>query len=169
MIEQTTQILNKKHLLIIGKTATARKLFINDLLLNTNFEVFRFPSKMKLFDEYIDYVKMKKLYEPWYKAKSYSTDQIFDFHFDWISESSSLVIIEEIQYLEETWQIELLRIYLNVIENRKKGEEKIHLIISQESENNLISKLSKVIDIRDNERRTSRQIVEQNLKVIDLN
>ena len=76
--------------------------------------------------------------------------------------------MEEFGKMEERWQIELLRIYLNEIENRKKEEKKIHLIISQESEDGLIEKISKVIQSRINERRTKKQIVEQNLEIIDI-
>ncbi len=168
MIEKTKDILNKKHLLIIGKSEIERRNFINDLIIGLNFEVFRFPSNMKLFEEYYDYIKKEKLYEPWYNAKSYNGNQILDFHWDWISENNALIVMEEFEQMEEIWRIELLRIYLNEIENRKKGEKKIHLIISQESENGLIEKLAKVIDIRENERRTEKQVVQQNLEIINI-
>jgi hypothetical protein len=168
MIEKAKNILNKKHLLITGKSETERRKFINDLIVEVNFEVFRFPSNMKLFDEYYDFIKKEKLYKPWYDAKSYNGNQILDFHWDWISENNSVIIMEEFEQMEERWRIELLRIYLNEIENRKKGEKKIHLIISQESENGLTEELAKVIDIRENERRTEKQVIQQNLEIIDI-
>ena len=168
MIEKTKNILNKKHLLIIGKSEIERRNFVNNIIQSVNLETFRFPPKMRLFDEYLDFIKKEKLYTPFYKAKSYSGDQIFDFHFDWISENNSLVVMEEFDFMEERWRIELLRIYLNVIENRKKGEKKIRLVISQETEKGLVEQLSKVIDIRENERRTEKQIVEQNMEIIDI-
>ncbi|WP_027421084.1 hypothetical protein [Crocinitomix catalasitica] len=168
MIEKAKNILNKKHLLIIGKSEVERRKFINDLIVSVNFEVFRFPSNMKLFDEYYDFIKKKKLYQPWYDAKSYNGNQILDFHWDWISENNSLIIMEEFGQMEERWRIELLRIYLNEIENRKKGEKKIHLIISQENEDGLTEKLAKVINVRENEKRTEKQIVEQNMRIIDV-
>lgn len=168
MVEKARNLLNKKHLLIIGKTEVERRKFVNDLIQGVNFELFRFPSKMKLFGEYCDFIKKEKLYEPWYEAKRYNINQILDFHWDWISEHNSLIIMEEFAEMEERWRIELLRIYLNEIENRKKGEKKIHLIISQESENGLTEKLSAVIDISENERRTEKQIVEQNMGTINI-
>ncbi|MEM6297538.1 MAG: hypothetical protein AAF740_02510 [Bacteroidota bacterium] len=154
--------------MIIGKTEIERREFINALIRDINFECFRFPPNMKSFNEYCDFIKQKKLYKPWYKAKSYNINQVLDFHWDWISENNPLIIMEEFGQMEERWQIELLRIYLNKVENRKKGEKKVHLIISQESENGLIEKLAKVISKRENERRTEKQIVEQNLEVIDI-
>ena len=169
MIEQAKNILNKKHLLIIGKSETERQKFINSLITEVNFEMFRAPSKMKTFEDYCDFVKMKKLYKPWYEAKTYNLNQIFDFHEDWISENNSLIIMEEFDYMEEGWQIGLLRIYLSKLEKRKKGEKKIRLIISQESENGLIEKLAEdLFYIRENERRTKLQIIEQNLGVVDI-
>ncbi|MFY7669526.1 hypothetical protein ACOSP6_00425 [Tenacibaculum sp. MEBiC06402] len=168
MIEKVKNILNKKHLLIIGKSEKDRHKFINNLITDVNFETFRFPSKMKSFDDYFDFIKKEKLYKPWYKAKSYNINQILDFHWDWISENNSLIIMEEFEQMEERWRIELMRIYINEIENRKKGEKKIHLIISQENENRLIEKVSKVIPTRTNERRTNYQIVQQNLETINI-
>ncbi|WP_348712087.1 hypothetical protein [Tenacibaculum sp. 190524A05c] len=123
---------------------------------------------MKSFDEYFDFIKKEKLYKPWYKAKSYNVNQILDFHWDWVSENKSLIVMEEFEQMEERWRIELMKIYINEIENRKKGEKKIHLIISQENENRLIEKISKVIPTRINERRTKYQIVQQNLETINI-
>jgi len=168
MIENAKSLLDKKHLLIIGKSEIERRKFITDLITSVNLEVFRFPSSMKLFNEYCDFIKKEKLYKPSYHAKTYNGNQILDFHWDWISENNSLIIIEEFDKMEESWCIELLRIYLNEIENRKKGEKKIHLIISQRDENGLTEKLSKVIYLRETERRTKKQIIEQNLKIIDI-
>jgi len=168
MFEKIKNILNKKHLLIIGKSQLERQNFISGIIRNVNFETFRFPPNMRLFDQYYDFVKKEKLYKPWYNAKTYNGNQILDFHWDWISENNSLIIMEEFELMEENWKIELLRIYLNEIENQKKSEKKIHLIISQENENGLTEKLSKVIDFRENERRTKKQIVEQNLEIISI-
>ena len=116
MIEKTKNILNKKHLLIIGKSEIERRNFVSDIIQSANLATFRFPAKMRLFDEYLDFIKKEKLYTPFYEARAYSGDQIFDFHFDWISENNSLVVMEEFDLMEERWRIELLRIYLNVIE-----------------------------------------------------
>jgi len=49
-----------------------------------------------------------------------------------------------------------------------KGESKIKAILSQESENELIEKLSNVINMKEGERRTRRQIIEQNLELINI-
>lgn len=57
MIEKARNILKKKHLLIIGESEVERKKFISDLITVVNFEVFRFPSKMKLFNEYYNFIK----------------------------------------------------------------------------------------------------------------
>lgn len=170
MIERVGKILNKKHLLILGKSESERKIFIDKIVETTNFTVFRFPKGIKSIYDYLDFIKKEKLYKAWYQTKgSFTTNQILDFHWDWITENdNSLIIMEEYDSMEETWKIELLRIYLNEIENRKKGEKKIHLILSQENENGLIEKLAKVIDRKDNERRTEVQIVAQNLERINI-
>ena len=72
--------------------------------------------------------------------------------------------------MEERWKHEIIRLCLDKTENRKKGKETIHLIISQESEDNLIEKMleNELLFIRENEKRTRIQIIEQNLKIIDI-
>jgi len=79
-----------------------------------------------------------------------------------------LVILEEFQDMEESWKLDLLGSYIFEIENRKKGVKVVHLIVSQESENDLIDKLSDEVSVRENERRTKRQIVEGSFEVVEL-
>jgi hypothetical protein len=62
--------------------------------------------------------------------------------------------------------MELIRIFLNEINNRKKGEDKIKVTLSQDSENGLIENLSNLINLKNNEKRSKRQIIEQNLELI---
>lgn len=91
-MENIKEILKKKHLLIIGKTEIERKNFVTKLIQLSNYETYRFPSKMKLFDDYFDSMKKMKLFKPWYESKSYNGNAIWDFHRDWISESNSLLV-----------------------------------------------------------------------------
>jgi len=169
MIETLKLILKKKHLLIIGKFETERSRLISELILQTNFETFRFPKGMNSIDEYITFVRKKKLFTPWYSKKGkFGSNQILDFHRDWISENNSLVVFEEFQDMEERWKLDLLDSYLSEVENRKKGQKIIHLIISQEKEDGLIDKLSKSARLLENERRTKRQIIEGSLEIIEL-
>ncbi len=123
---------------------------------------------MRLFEEYYDFVLKKHLYKHWYESNSYNGNQILDFHLDWIAENNSILVLEEFDFMEERWKMESIWIFLKEIENRKKGENKIKVIISQESENKLIDKLSNVINIKEGERRTRRQIIEQNLELINI-
>jgi hypothetical protein len=105
MNKEIINILNTKHLLIVGKSEIERKVFISEIIKNANFETFRFPSKMKSFDEYHNFIKTHRLYSPWYEAKSYNENQILDFHWDWISQNNSLIIMEEIDLMENIWKI----------------------------------------------------------------
>ena len=168
MTDSIRNLLYRKHILIVGKSQVERRRVINQVIVNIDFPVVRFPAGMKSLYDYVDFVKEAKLFAPWYKAKKYNTNQIMDFHSDWISDSNSLVIMEEVDEWEETWKVEYLRIYIDEIENRKKGEKKIHLLVSQNEENGLIDQLAQKMYVRDNERRTRRQIVEQNLSVITI-
>jgi hypothetical protein len=168
MKDKIISILRKKHLLIVGKSEIERRNFVTSIIENANFETFRFPSKMKIFDEYYDFIKKEQLYKPWYEAKSYNGNQILDFHRDWIDENNSLLVLEELDFMVESVKIELLKSFLNPTENRKKGEDKIKVILSQSSENGLIDNLSNVINMKEDEKRTRRQIVEQNILLINL-
>lgn len=168
MKHEILKILDKKHLLVVGKSETERQNFVSYIIENTNYETFRFPTGMKLFHEYLDFVKKEQLYQPWYEAKKYSGNQILDFHRDWISENNSLLVLEEFDYMEEAWKMELFRLFIHETENRRKGEDKIKVIFSQNSENGLIDKLSHIITLKESEKRTKRQIIEQNLELINI-
>jgi len=108
----------------------------------------------------------KKLYKPSYQAKSYNANQILDFHWDWIAENNSHVVIEEFDFIEEKWKMELIRVFFNEISNRKKGEDKIKIILSKDSANGLIENLSNLI-FKD-KKRSKSQIIEQNLKLVNI-
>jgi len=161
--------IRKKHLFIVGGTANERKEYIRDIIENSNYETFRFPSGMKTLYDYLDVVRKKILYTPWYEKKGkHGTNQVLEFHRDWLRDNKSLVVLEEIQDFEEDWKVELIRYYLDAVAKRKKGDTNIHLIISQEEEGDLMEKLSHKIFVEENYNRTKMQIVEGNLKVIDI-
>jgi len=138
MIDKAVKALTKKHLLIYGQSETDRTEFINQILEKVHYSVLHFPKGMKSLFDYLDFVGAKKLYEPWYTKKGkFGPNQILDFHRDWISDSSHLVIMEEYHKMEDDWHINLVSLYLDEIAYRKKGQNVVHLIISQESENGL--------------------------------
>ncbi len=169
MNNKLENIITKKHLLIVGGTEMERRKMISKLIEKTNFETFRFPRGMKSFEEYIDFVRKEKLYTPWYETKGkHGINQVYDFHFDWIHDNHCLVVIEDIHMMEEPWNLNIISLYINEVENHKKGEKFIHLVISQDEEYDLIEKLSEEIYLSENENRTKRQIVEGSLKVIEL-
>jgi hypothetical protein len=170
MIDKVIKKLNKKHLLIIGGNKIKRQQLIDTIINRANLEFFRLPKGMISIDEYIDAVRKEELYQPWYTKKGkFGCNQILDFHRDWISENNSLVTLEEFQKMEQRWKMEIIRTYLEEIQNRKKGKKTIRLIISQENENGLIDKLAEEIHIKDNERRTKKQIIEGSLEIIEIN
>jgi len=124
---------------------------------------------MKTIDEYIEFVRTKKLYEPWYNKKGkFGSNQILDFHRDWISDNHSLIIMEEFENMEERWKIDLLKSYIDEIATRKKNQRVIHLIISQENNNELLDKIEKEIWASENDKRIKKQIVEGSLEIIEM-
>ena len=168
MLDEAYTILKRKHLLVIGGSDKKRHYFINDLVKKVNFDTFRFPSNIKTSVEYLDFVKRKKLFKTWYESKSYNSDQIFDFHLEWLLENNIIIVIEEIDLMEKAWKALLITNFLKLIDRKKKGEERIHLIISQKNENGLIDDLISFIDIEKGEKRNKRQIIEQNLEVFSI-
>ncbi len=166
-MENLNNILKNKHILVVGKSENERTNFISELIKNLNLETFRFP-KIKSFEDYLSAIKKKKLYKPWYHSKKYNDDAIWDFHRDWISENNSLLVIEEIQHLEKDWLYEIITLCINQTDHKKKNEQAIRLIISQDTEGNLIELLENFIELRENEKRTKAQLIQQNLKIIDI-
>jgi len=151
--------IDKKHILIIGKTELERRNLINELIKNSNLETFRFPLRMKSSTEYFDFCSKYGLYQDWQDTIS---------HIGWISENESLIVLEEFQFMEEIWNIEIINCYLEASENRKKGQITAKVVISQNEENGLLKKLEEKINLRENEKRTKRQIIAQNIEIINI-
>ena len=169
IIGNITQKLYKKHLLIVGGDKTQRQKLIDEIITQANLDFFCFPIGMKTIDKYIDFVRKENMYQAWYSKKGkFGSNQILDFHRDWILENNSLVILREFQEMEQSWKMDIIGTYIEQIENKKKGEKAIKLIISQEDENNLIEDLTREIYIKDGERRTKSQIIEGNIEVIEV-
>ena len=151
--------INKKKLLVVGKSEIERKNVINKIIDNSNLDTFRFPKAMKSNIEYFDFCDKKNLYLDWKDTIS---------HIDWITENESLIILEEFQYMEKEWNVEILNCYIEASENHKRRQKTAKVIISQDTENGLFEKLENKITLRKNEKRTKRQIIEQNLEIIIL-
>lgn len=169
MIDEIVKKLNKKHLLIVGGNKEERQKIVNKIIIRANLQFFSFPKNRSSIVEYVDFVRKENLYQAWYSKKGkFGINQMLDFHWDWISENNSLVVLEEFQQMEQSWKIDLIRIYIEQLENRKKGDNLIRLIVSQENEENLIENLAAQIYVKDNERRTKRQVIEGSVEVVEL-
>ena len=164
IFEQIQQYITKqKHVLIIGKTRTERHKFLVELSSNLSYQIVWFPSSMTSFDEYLQTVKIKKLFNASFPAKGkYNFNQIYDYHRDWIENSNSIFILEEFHKMEEAWKIELLRMFIENLEKSKHGTTL--LIISQDEENGLLSKLK----VNSTDNKTSAQIINSNLKIVEI-
>ncbi len=163
------KILSKKHLFLIGGTKLERKRTVTSIIEKSEYASYRFPSGIESIDDYLAYIRKEKLFTPWYETKGkHGSNQVIDFHMDWIKENEVLVIMEEIQMMDEKWKLEIICWYIDVIENHKKGEKFSHLLITQDEENNLVKRLAEIINVKDNHNRTKIQIVKNNLKIYDL-
>jgi len=56
MKDEILSMLNKKHLLIVGKSEIERRNFVSYIIENVNYETFRFPAKMRLCNEYYEFI-----------------------------------------------------------------------------------------------------------------
>ena len=169
MIEELISMLNRKHLIILGKTEQDRAKLIDAEISRVDYESYRFPKGVKKLEDYVDFVRAKKLYNPWYTKKGrFGINQVMDFHSDWISANNSLVVLEEFQDMEEVWKLSIMRSYLDQVAFRKKNQKVIHLVITLQKENDLLSKLSEKIGVPDSDNRTTRQIVDGGFELIEL-
>lgn len=160
------EILNSnKHILIVGKSEFDRNKYLNEILLNTNLECIRFPKPLDSIYKYIETVQKKELFHPCFPSKkSYNFNQILDYHRDWIIDNRSLLVLEEIQELEERWKIELMKMFINNLEENKNSGARC--IITMENENMLFQNLlTKVAETND---KNSKQVIESNLLIVNL-
>lgn len=154
--------------MIVGKTEIERRLFVTEVIENANYETYRFPPKMRLSDEYLEFVVKNKLYVPFYKARKYNLNQIIEFHEDWLEQNNSLLVLEEIDYMEKEWKIDLLKTLISLNDSRSKNAKTIRVIFSQDDENDLVELLSDTVKLSEDENRSPRQVIEQNLQVLSI-
>lgn len=155
----------KKHILICGKSESERHQFLKKILPQSDLETIVFPKSMKRFSEYIETVQSKKLFQPYYENKEkYNANQILDFHIDWISENTCLFVLEEFQYMEDSWKSEILRLMINNPEANHQSAVKI--VITTDDSMDLINHLNHIVNKTDY--KTKEQVVNSNLQIIDL-
>ena len=119
---------------------------------------------MKSFGEYIDTIEKKKLFEPYFESNGkYNSNQILDFHIDWIAENNCLFVLEEFQNMNDNWNNEILRILINNLETNNKSATKFILTIDNETK--LINNLKEIVDVTNY--KTKDQVVESNLQIIN--
>ncbi len=180
MLEEAKKELHRnKHLLIVGKSEADRRKFINNLIVGINKEVMRTPKGMETLEDYVKFIKKTKMYTPDYKKAGYppfpALQMVYSHHAVLRSSNdTSLMIMDEldkINYQEVGYVERSIKILIKISDALKKGEKSIQLIVSQETENDLIDKLAKrdnVYGEKDKHGRTNKQIIEQNLKIIDI-
>ncbi|WP_353150531.1 hypothetical protein [Chryseobacterium sp.] len=165
MIALKKDINFQKHILISGKSESERHLFLNEMLNHSDIEAIFFPKSMKQFSEYIDTVQSKNLFQPHYVTKGkYNSNQILDFHLDWIAENNCLFVWEEFQYMKTPWKLEILRLMINNLEANHQSATKI--IITTDDSIELITDLNHIVNKTDY--KTKEQVVESNFQIIDL-
>ena len=120
---------------------------------------------MSSLSDYLNIIQTKKLFFPFYETKGkYNSNQILDFHIDWIADNNCLFVFEEFQNTEDKFKIEILRIMINNLESNKKSATK--LIISLDDESKLIHDLSEIIEETIN--KSTKQILESSIHIISL-
>jgi len=171
-----TRTIDKKHVLIVGKTSNERHKFVNELITGTNKVVYRFPTNLKTFDDYIDQARNLFPFVPstWKKQnpKKWTRNQVWDFHLDWTENTHSiLVILEEFGEMEINWRFEIIRDYLQTsYYQEEQNEDKLNfqLILTQERDDGIVENLIPIFGLIESEKRTEEQVILGKLKIIDL-
>ncbi|QHT70022.1 hypothetical protein GXP67_26940 [Rhodocytophaga rosea] len=171
-----TKNIDRKNLFVVGKSAADRQRFVDNIVATTNKVVYRFPPNIRSFDNYIEQVRRLFPFVPtnWHEQnpKKWTRNQVWDFHLDWTNNTHSiLIVIEEFGKMEENWEIEIIRDYLQ----KSYYQEQINnplvnfqLIVTQEEDEGIVEKLSAIFGLKENEKRTSNQVISGKLQVINL-
>ena len=176
MINSLIKTISKKHLLVIGKSEKERHEFVDNVVETSSKQVYRFPTNIKNYYEYIDQVRTLFPFIPinWEEQNpnKWTYNQVWDFHLDWTDNTHSiLIVIEEFGKMEEKWKVAILRDYLTTSYNQEapnKSHLNFQLIVTQQEEDNLVEKLSAVFGLNENESRTAQQVILGKLEVINL-
>jgi hypothetical protein len=168
--------IDRKHILIVGKSSNDRLKFLNELITGTNKKAYRFPPNLRTFDEYIEQVRKLFPFVPttWKEQnpKKWTRNQVWDFHLDWTENTHNiLVILEEFGEMEANWKFEIIKHYLQTSyyqEGQNDNNLNFQLIITQDKDDGLVENLIPIFGLNDNESRTEDQVILGKLKIIDL-
>lgn len=160
MVHQLAKKVKNKHLIIIGGKKVDRHNLINGVVQEANLQTFIFPKEMETIDQYLTTVRKEKMFNAWYEQKrQFGSNQLLDFHRDWLMENNSLIILEEFQHMNQSWQIDLLKTFFEAHDHRTKGSCGAHLIVTFKSENSILEELAEMIFVPSQEKRTRIQLI----------
>lgn len=155
----------QKHILIVGKTEMERRKRLAYILGNCDIECVVFPKSMRSFSDYLNVIRSEKLFSPFYESKGkYNSNQILDFHIDWIPDNNCVFVFEDFHKVEDKFSLEIMRLMINNLETNRKSAVKI--IITLEDETELINNLNGIVN--ETKYKTKTQVVESNLQIIVL-
>lgn len=169
MVEFAVKKLKRKHLLVVSGNEGKRRKFIEEVILLANLDFHCAPVGMKTIDEYVDFVRKEELFNAWYEVKGkHGSNQVLDFHRNWLLQNNSLIILPELSQFEERWKLDLLKSYITAIQDPYERNRRIHVIISQEEEDDFIQTLYNKYRVSENEKRSVEQIINGSIEVITL-
>ena len=174
--EQIMKNVYQKHLIVVGKSEVERHQFVQHLIETSSKLVYKFPPGIKSFDEYIEHVRRIFPFIPvnWdeQNPNKWTLNQVWDFHSDWTDNTHSiLMVIEEFGKMEEEWKIEILRHYLSTSyyqEEPGKSYPNFQLIVTQDEDDDIIDKIIPSFGLKEDEKRTEKQIIEGKMDLINL-
>lgn len=105
--------------------------------------------------------------------KKWTLNQVWDFHLDWTDDAKSiLIIIEEFENIEDNWKQEIIRDYFTAsYDQETEGNSWLNfqlILTLPQFDSDLMEKVINDLGLRENEKRTQKQVIEGKLLVVDL-
>lgn len=171
-IEKLRKRLERKIIVITGKNEMDRKLFINEVIKDIDFDIYRTP-KLISFIDYVSFIRKKTgTLKPFDRKRKLDFWYNFSFHNECLIDNSCLIILEELSWdWTNNIKVLVLRYFIEIFDTQKKGQKFPRLILSQDD----LSDINKYIlrfpsnnYLTTNRQRSSTQIINRNIDFVDI-
>jgi hypothetical protein len=164
-----------KNILITGNSKTERRKLIDDLISDYH-NIYRIKRDCNDLKSYVDFIKKNKLHESDWKTNSlyppFPDLRCIYSHHSWIrnTENEGVLVIDEIDKIDENggYVLRTMATTMLRLDKRKKEDGLLITIASLEDIDRFYEKMCQEIPYNYSSTRTKYQIIEQNIKIIDI-
>lgn len=168
IIKNAVRKIKSNHLIIALGTKDQQQQFVQDVIRQTNYATHVPRQPIRTINDYVEFIRDHELYQAWYHSKKkFNSNQLLDFHRDWLIDNNSLLVLEAFHELEDRWKVDLIQGFIEAQQHGNSKNTRAIITLDQ-----LGDWYDMLFDInwfkRKKDKRTNQQIVMGGLEIIYL-